>query len=313
MGYYNHRVFGSVLTPPYKVDRETYASAPHFLWQSPRPEPLYRHKVLRDFYTGTELKEFLGNRSFTGFLQANAKKVALALFFFFGLAILAPLVMLPRVLRDRRLRFLVLTALVVAAGLGIETWFNPHYMAPFTAGVYAIILQCMRHLRIWRRIGEPSGLFLVRAIPVLCLALAVLRLCAQPLNLQLDGDAWLSWYGGTKPMGPARALLLKDLENKPGLQLAVIRYSPNHVVTCYNDWIANAADIDHSKVIWARNMDPTSNQELFAYFKDREIWLVEPDFSPPKVTLYSAENRRAPEDKRLISSRGGLAPDQVRQ
>jgi hypothetical protein len=313
MGYYNHRVFGSVLTPPYKVDRETYASAPHFLWQSPMPEPLYRHKVLRDFYTGIELKEFLGNRSFTGFLQANAKKIALALFFFFGLAILAPLVMLPRVLRDRRLRFLLLTGLVVAAGLGIETWFNPHYMAPFTAGVYAIILQCMRHLRIWRRIGEPSGLFLVRAIPVLCVALAVLRLCAQPLNLQLDGDAWLSWYGGTKPMGPARALLLKDLENKPGLQLAVIRYSPNHVVTCYNDWIANAADIDHSKVIWARDMDPTSNQELFAYFKDREIWLVEPDFSPPKVTLYSAENRRAPEDKRLISSRGGLAPDQVRQ
>jgi hypothetical protein len=290
MGYYNHRVFGSVLTPPYQVDRDTYASAPHFLWQSPKPEPVYRHKELRDFYTGIELKEFLAARSFGGLLQSSIKKIGLAEFFFASFALFVPLLMLPRVLRDRRTRFLVGTGAVLAAGLGIETWFSPHYMAPFTAGVYAILLQCMRHLRAWRPAGQPSGLFLVRATPVLCLALAALRLGAQPLHLRLEGDPWLSWYGGTKPMAAERARVSTQLESQPGPQLAIVRYSPDHMVTCYNDWIANAADIDGSKIVWARDMDAAKNQELFAYFKNRKIWLVEPDFNPPKVSPYPLDS-----------------------
>jgi hypothetical protein len=301
MGYYNYRVFGNVLTPPYQVDRETYASAPHFLWQSPKPEPVYHHKVLRDFYTGIELKEFLEARSLGGFFGASAKKIGLALFFFAGFAILTPLVMLPRAFLDHRIRFLVIAAIVLATGLGIETWFSPHYMAPFTAGMYAILLQCLRHLRTWRPGGQPSGLFLVRAIPLVCLTLAVVRLGAQPLHLRLDGDPWLSWYGGTKPMAAARAGVLGELESKPGPQLAIVRYSANHVVTCYNDWVANAANIDGSKVVWARDMDPKSNRELLAYFKDRKVWLIQPDFSPAKVSSFSVENEGA-ENRREISA-----------
>lgn len=286
MAYYNYRVFGNIFTPPYKVDRETYASAPHFLWQSPRPEPAYRHKVLRDFYTGIELSEFLEARSFSGFFKSSGKKVFLAGFFFVSFALLAPLIMLPRALRDRRIRFLVITGGAVAIGLGVETWFSPHYIAPFTAGLYAILVQCMRHLRWWRPAGQPSGLFLVRTIPVLCLALAALRLGAQPLHLRLDGNPWLSWYGGTEPMAAERARLLAELERNPGPQLAIVRYGPDHIVTCYNDWIANAAEINRSKVVWARDMDPASNRELLTYFKNREVWLVEPDFSPPRVSRY---------------------------
>src|SRR6476469_6908366 len=47
MGYYNYRVFGSPLTLPYTVNRATYAMAPYFAWQSPRPEPVYRHDEMR--------------------------------------------------------------------------------------------------------------------------------------------------------------------------------------------------------------------------------------------------------------------------
>lgn len=308
MAYYDYRVFGNVFTPPYKVDRETYASAPHFLWQAARPEPAYHHKVLRDFYTGEELREFLQNRSLAGFFEGLGKKIGLALFFFVSFAMLAPVVMLPRVLRDGRIRFLVVTGAVVAAGLAIETWFNPHYMAPFTAGVYAILLQCMRHLRAWRPGGQASGLFLARATPVLCLVLAALRLFAAPLHLHLDGDPWLSWYGGTKPMAAARAGLLTQLEGNSGPQLAIVRYSPDHIVTCYNDWIANAADIDRSKVVWAREMDRANNRRLLAYFKDRKVWLVEPDFDPPKISPYPVENEQAQSNQSSALSRMRLDP-----
>jgi hypothetical protein len=54
MGYYFWRVTGSPVRMPYQVERETYATAPIFLWQSPRAEPVYRHAVMREFYTRYE-------------------------------------------------------------------------------------------------------------------------------------------------------------------------------------------------------------------------------------------------------------------
>ena len=54
MAYYDYRVFGSVFTPPYKINRQTYAVAQHLLWQSLQPEPVYRHRIMRDFYAGPE-------------------------------------------------------------------------------------------------------------------------------------------------------------------------------------------------------------------------------------------------------------------
>jgi hypothetical protein len=278
MGYYDYRVFGNVFTPPYKVNRESYASAPHFLWQTARPEPMYRHRILRDFYSGGELKEFRDEtRSVAGLLEAGALKPLAAGFFYLDFALIPPLILLPWALRDRRIVFLSLAGAVLVAGLAVETFFFPHYIAPATALIYAILLQCMRHLRVWR----PSGLFLVRAIPVLCVALAVLRVCAGPLHIGL-GTWSQSWYG-TAPLGLERARVLAQLDSLPGPQLAIVRYSPNHML---NDWVYNAADIDKSKVVWARQMDTASDRELLNYYQGRQAWLVEPDCNPPRVSPF---------------------------
>lgn len=286
MGYYDYRVFGNVLTPPYKVNRETYASAPHFLWQTARQEPVYRHRILRDFYSGGELKQFRDEtRSVTSLLEAGALKPLTAGFFYLDFALIPPLILLPWALRDRRIGFLSLAGAVLVAGLAVETFFFPHYLAPATALIYAILLQCMRHLRAWR----PSGLFLVRATPVLCVALAVLRVCAGPLHIGLG--PWSQSWSGTAPLGLERARVLAELESLPGQQLAIVPYSPHHML---NDWVYNAADIDESKLVWARQMDPASNRELLDYYKDRKAWLVEPDCNPPKILPFFARDLADP-------------------
>jgi hypothetical protein len=281
MAYYNYRVFGSPFIPPYQIDRLTYASAPHFLWQSPRPEPVYRHKVMRDFYTGWELTEFLEYRSNP--LEATGLKLAKMDVFFLGTALLPALILLPRALRDSRIRFLSATGAIYAFGLGVETWFIPHYAAAFVAGGYAILLQSMRHLRLWRPAGQPSGLFLVRTIPSLCLVLCTLRLFAGPLHVSVNGNATVAWYGGV-PTGLARAAVAAKLQALPGQQLAIVRYASTH--SPHDEWVYNAADIDHSKVVWAREMDAASNFALLRYYKDRTAWLVEPDVTPPRITPY---------------------------
>ena len=281
-GYYNYRVFGNALTLPYQVNRATYASAPVFIFEQPRPEPVYRYQVMRDFYTKLELGDFLYARTLAGFLHGEAKKLGTTLFFFLGIVLLPPLLMLPRVLRDRRVRFLLIASLVLGAGLSVNAWFFPHYVAPFTCALYAILLQSMRHLRLWHPGGEPRGLAMVRGIPMVCLLLAVLRLYAGPLNLYKP--RWPAMWYGTEPLGSPRARMLSELERQPGGQLAIIRNSPDH--SPVDDWVYNAADIDKSKVVWARESEAGNEAELLRYFNNRTVWLVQPDSYPPTRTLY---------------------------
>jgi len=82
-----------------------------------------------------------------------------------------------------------------------------------------------------------------------------------------------------------RARVLAQLSAMDGKQLAIVRYGPDHNAVM-NEWVYNHADIDGSKVVWAREMDGNANQELLEYFRDRRAWLVEADLTPPKVSAY---------------------------
>jgi len=81
-----------------------------------------------------------------------------------------------------------------------------------------------------------------------------------------------------------RAAILNDLKNQPGRHLVIVRYNPKH--SYHAEWVYNEADIDGAKVIWARDMDAEHNRQLLDYFKDRQIWLVEADEMPPRLTPY---------------------------
>jgi hypothetical protein len=80
----------------------------------------------------------------------------------------------------------------------------------------------------------------------------------------------------------------KQIEDKlnrlPGKQLVIVRYAPDH--SSLDEWVYNAPDIDNSKVIWAREMDSANNAELTRYYKDRTVWLVQPDASPVSLSPY---------------------------
>lgn len=270
MAYYNSRVFGNPLTPPYRINRATYAVAPVFIWQSTGPQPVYRHEVMRRFYLQWELTVFNKARTAAGFLQNVSVKIGLAVAFFLGPLLAVPLVMLPRVLRDRRWLFLTAAAAVFAAGQALNAFSVPHYFAPATALVYAIVLLSMRHLRGWRYRNQPAGLFLVRVLPLLC---------AVTLAFQIARSA------GIPPKESPRAAIERRLEALPGPQLAIVRYTPGH--DYMGEWVYNRADIDGAKLVWAREMDRDHNRQLLDYFKDRQAWLIEPDQKPPRISPYT--------------------------
>jgi hypothetical protein len=194
-----------------------------------------------------------------------------------GLVLAIPLLMLPWVLNDRWPRFALLTCAVLMAGLAMETWVAPHYAAPITGLILVLLLQAMRHLRVWRWRGQPTGRFMVWTICVLAFASFTMAFAQQ---MQKKSSGW----------GSERARVLRQLTEDGGRHLVMVQYGTLDVPyeRGYREWVYNDADIDGSRVVWARDMGINQNRKLLEYFKNRKIWLVEVDQydSPPKLARY---------------------------
>ena len=288
IGYYDLKAFGKATTLPYTVDRATYAIAPYYVWQEPRPEPVYRHAALRDFYEG-EMGFYRQIHSLSGFVPYTLIKAKLTIQFYTGFVLIPPLIMMRRLFLDRRIRFLVICVMCLAAGLLIEIYLLPHYVAPFVSAFYAIGLQAMRHLRIWKPEGRPMGPAMVRWTVTICIILAGLRCFSKPLGLSppvWPPNNWIFSWIGPDHFGAERAKIEKRLEDMPGPQLVIVHYEKDHYAL--DEWVYNRADIDGARVIWGREMDPAENEKLLHFYGNRKAWLVEPDAIPVRMTPYSA-------------------------
>jgi hypothetical protein len=275
-GYYYWRVTGNPFRMGYLVNRDTYSIASYFLFQAPGAAPTYHHPVMRDFYQGWQLQQFLLGRTPRGFLVRCLQKAFDLWRFFLGPALTIALLALPRILRDRRMRFALVVSGMYLAGLSPVTWTLPHYAAPLLGFLYLLLLQGMRHLRLWNWRGQPVGLSLVRAVPLICVAMVVLRVAAVAAHAPIEPP----WPRGNLE----RARLVRQLGSYPGGQLVIVRYGPLHIVD--EEWVYNAADIDRAKVVWARGMTGAEDQHLIQYFSGRRVWLLQPDAAHPQLEPY---------------------------
>lgn len=273
-GYYYYRVTGSPFRMSYEVNRSTYAMAPYFIWQKPRPDPQYHHVVMRDFYRW-ELSQFEESRTVRGGLRRLLSKLVGLWQFYLSPILTLPFLASRYLLHDRKMRIPLLMLGVFAAGLLVETWTLPHYFAPATCLLYLIVLQCMRHLRFWKPNNRPTGLALIRAVPILCFAMVIIRLVAIATHTRIE-SAW--------PRGNLdRVRVIAELEKRPERHLVIVGYGANHDVD--HEWVYNSADIDDAKIVWARDMG-SRNQELLQYFKDRKVWRLNGDDPNPLPVPY---------------------------
>jgi hypothetical protein len=274
-GYYFWKVTGNPLRMPQQVNRETYARARYFYWQIAYPEHEYHHKEIRDFY-GLEVQEFEQSRTITGVLRQTAKKIGMTWVFYFSPLLTVPLCWSFWALRDKRIRLLVWAGAAAFVGSTLIIFFNMHYVAPIVSVAVALVVQSMRHLRLWRWDGRPLGLFLARAVVVICVLLipVQVRILAAPPT-----------PGDFAAIAPNRAAIEAQLTALPGPQLVLVRYDTNH--DPLRDWVYNRADIDYAKIVWARDMGPDRNQELLRYYKDRRVWLLDPDANMPHLSAFS--------------------------
>ena len=92
---------------------------------------------------------------------------------------------------------------------------------------------------------------------------------------------FLSQPGGT---GGTREQIISRLMQQGSRHLVIVRYTANHHPG--NEWVYNRANIDDSEIVWAQDMGEERNRELLDYYRDRKVWLLEPDKDPIGLKPY---------------------------
>jgi hypothetical protein len=268
MAYYNYRVTGDPLLLPYQLNASKYSPVPLFRWQPLQPEPAWNHQVMADYQIRWAKEKFLSLREPGETISDLGQRIHAFADFYFGLVLLAPLVALPWVLRNRWMKVAGLICALLLVILTTTTWFQPHYAAPITGLVFALVVQGLRHVRLGRWRGSRPGQHLVQALPFVY---ACLFVAALALKTQINANSWHL----------QRADILKQLGQDGDRHLILVRYAPDH--SSHEEWVYNRADIEAAKVVWARDMGEEKNRQLYQDFRGRRLWLLEPDGPTPRL------------------------------
>jgi len=269
--YYFYRVTGSPLRMPSDLYGDQYAIVPLFVWQNLRPEPVFHNGAVRDAMRSCTA-DYERYGSVTGVVRTEAWKVASAANFFLGPLVVLPLLMLPWIIRSRKLRPLVLCCAGVFAGNAAVIPFEIHYAAPIACAVVALNTYCLRLLWIARRYGNPIGDYLVPAAPVMVLAMCIHSIVGPKLKSSLE----------------ERSATEARLRGLGGKHLVIVRYGNTHSPA--NEWVFNGPEIDSENVVWARDQGER-NDELIRYYGDRAVWIAEADRQPATVVPVTGPTR----------------------
>jgi len=290
IGYYNNRLTGDALLMPHMKIWRDYLTSPMFVWERQRPFFHYNNKQIEEIYTVTLPAHY--TRTWAGLWKVSSEKIALYWEVFLWAGAFPILLCVPLLWRDRNGRWFLGVTLLCLTGLFAVTFSMPHYAAPVFCVFYAILVQAFRHLRVLRFRGRPVGLGLSRAAVVL-LVFQIATAIPEKLH---HPNAWFSVKGNEE-----RALVMRKLNSMPGKHLVVVRYGEGHNID--REWVFNAADIDASRVVWAREMSAGQNDRLLAYYADRHVWLVEPEGNPVAVVPYSAPGEAQPAQAQVSQHR----------
>ena len=277
MAYYNWRGTGNILTMPYMLNEQAYWSTPTLLWQKLKLPIHFSNPQFEAFYNGWARELWLQSNSWglRSIASHALSVVAKFVYFFLWPELCVLVVVFGWVLRDRRVRFLMIEAGFCFVSFLSVAWFQPQYAAGVLATIFGLVTQAMRHFRRWEFKGKLVGIGLTRVVLTFAVILAPFHPHSATLNRSATSGI------------DCRAVIGRQLDSTPGSHLVIVRYSPQHSPLA--EWVYNRADIDHAKVVWAREIPGLSLRPVLDYFAGRQIWLVEADSASPHLIPYAGK------------------------
>jgi len=293
MGYYFWRVTGNPFRMPYQQERIAYGNVPQLLWQPQLGERnhVYRSEAMRQLYMDGEVKLYQAMHTSVGFVYVAIRKLISFWRFYVGPVLTVPWLVLFFSLpygfswhdigKTTKLFLAVLG--FCAVGMAAEIYFEPHYAAPLTGVTLFLVVKAIQRMRRWQPSGRQSGLLLARAIPTICVMMLAFRAGAAVLHVSLPvtNTPGLS----QQPPPPfGRARIESQLRMLEGRQLVIVHYGATH--NPFEEWVYNDADIEHAKIVWARELSGNDDKVLIQRFPGRQAWVLEADAKPPRMVPY---------------------------
>ncbi len=256
LAYYQFRVTGSAWLAPYVVYERQYSGAPLFIWQTPRPEPVFENRALRDFYRSYVEPM---SRHFAPLPTVAFTRLRTTTGQFLG-GLLAVAALLGLLWRPDRWRLLALAGVAaVSSALVVCYWFGLHYQAPAAALYVFLAIAGLRALFLaLPRRGRRFGLCTV----VLVAAHAPVFFAAQSEERRLDT---------LRASGP-RQRALDTLLAAGGRHIVFVRLEPPYDPGFC--WVNNDADLAASPVWWVWDRGPVENLGFLAAHPDRSAVLM---------------------------------------
>jgi hypothetical protein len=286
----NRQITGSWSTFPYAVSQYQYGVPAPLTFQA----PLTPHRALTpQQQTEYEIQRlFVGNGPETPakYVTRLGYRVHFFRFFFLPPLYLALLALVVGV-RQYRFAWVLLTLAVFTLGLNFFPAFQFHYFAGVTCLFVLMSVAGLERIGQIELKGMRVGAEAARWLILLCglhFAFWYTMHIVDDEDFSLTAREYESWDSINHRNPERRIAVNRQLAALPGKLLVFVRYYPNHV--SQDEWVWNGADIDASRIVWARDVGAEENEKLRHYYPDRGAWLLEPDFRPwPRLTPYQAE------------------------
>ena len=276
--YYCYRVTGSPLTMPYVVNRAAYGWPENLAILPPKRLQL-DHPALEAMY-----QKELENRSRYASVGAAIDSWITRIFdswvFFVGPALSVPLILIVFAVKGRDYSLLLWL-------MGLEALINlfqlllyPQHLAHVTAIIFTLLtVGCCFLYRAVANISPMRAKYMAIALPLCLCLVGAMKMEAEAMGVPLS-----YWERAYESHRDARFAIQQSMEQLPGKQLIIVNAAAFHSPD--QEWVYNKADIDSSRVIWARDMGAVENRKLINYYPGRRVWWLAVDNLPPVPVPY---------------------------
>jgi hypothetical protein len=265
---YDYRVTGDPLRMPYQEYFSQYETVPPLTILPVQHTKSFRHFDL-EFLDSGWARDTNGKARSWGLPRVRTGDLYKTVNNIFGDPVWVAIFLAtaPLWLRRKRLRLLVILTGTLVGGAMLELTFYTHYAAPFTAVLMILLVEALRHLRVWarRNMAKPNLL-----IVVLCVSVVGAGAAARVFHIYRGDPPESRQAVNARKAGVEHDLLLRQ----PGKHVIFVRYTGTQ--SPHEEWIYNLSDIDAQPVVWAQDMG-AENSRLMAYYPDRSFWMFQPD------------------------------------